>query len=157
MDKIKKFILTRGLGYFFSVPALLFAILGMVYYCDNGVTMFNVDLSTASVVAFALGIAVCVIGFIIDFKPIKFLSSLFLLFAFADCISYQGNYIVNVLVGIDGNSFTSEFILTAVFSGLAWLFQLLASALDGIRIFKIKKEDGQQNEAQDEPCAEEAV
>lgn len=136
---LKKFFMTRGLGYFMSVPALIFAIVGLSLYSANGITEFNADLSSSAIAAFIVGIVVCVVGFVLDYKPIKFLSSLFLLFAAIDCIAYQANYIANVMVAIDGNSFSSEFIATAVCSLLAWLFQLLAAVLDSIRIFPIPK------------------
>lgn len=146
---LKKFFMTRGLGYFMSVPALVLAIVGFSLYSANGITEFNADLSSSAIAAFIVGIVVCVVGFVLDYKPVKFLSSLFLLFAAVDCIAYQANYIANVMVAIDGNSFSSEFIATAVCSLLAWLFQLLSAVLDSIRIFPIPQTavgpDGEDN------------
>lgn len=133
MDKIKKFFVGKGVGYYLTLPALIFCIVALCLYKQNGVTSFNPELNPSAIAYISVCIALCVISLIIDFKPIKYVAYLLCLYSFMWFIFSQVTYIANVFVAIDGYTFTSGFISTMVFFILSFIFVLLSGILNSWR------------------------
>lgn len=137
LNFIVHFFKSRKIGYYFTLPAFVFAILGLTFYQKGYNLQFGV-ISKEAVAVYIAGIIVCAVAFFADFKEIKFISLCLLFYAFLISLTSQANYITNVLVSIDGNSFTADFLCGAVFGLLGWLFELLALIFTKETIFDIR-------------------
>lgn len=144
MGAIKKFVTERGLGYWlsFAAIALGFVALGLYYKC--GVNDFATELSSSVIAAVWAAAALAVIAFVIDLKVVRYVSYLVYLYAFIAFIGTQVNYIANVLVSIDGNSFTPDFLGAAICFALA-AFVMLAAAIT-TRVAPWHKAEDEQND-----------
>ena len=129
MDKIKNYFSTRTIGFFVTIPAIIFAVAGLLCYKTYGVTEFSPELSKDALGGFIAGIVLCAASLILDYKPVRFFGYLALLYGCLSSIAAQATYIVNIFVSIDGTTFSQGFILTAVFSVLAWITALVAAIL----------------------------
>lgn len=136
LNFIVQFFKSRRIGYYFTLPAFVFAILGLIFYRKGYNLQFGV-ISEEAVKVYIAGIIVCAVAFLADFKEIKFISLCLLVYAFLVSLTSQANYITNVLVSIDGNSFTANFLCGAVFGLLGWLFELLALIFTRGTIFNV--------------------
>lgn len=130
LEKIKKFLLGRGIGYYLTVPAIAFCIAAICLYAKNGVTSFNPELNAGAIVFCGIGIGALAVSLVFDYKPIRYCGYLVILYAFMCFIHSQVTYIANVFVAIDGYGFTSGFIATAVMYVLAFAFSLFAGIFD---------------------------
>lgn len=136
MEKIKKFLAGKGIGYYLTVPALVFCVVALCLYCKNGITSFSPELNTSAIAYICVCIALCAISLAVDFKPVKYIAYLLCLYSFMWFIYSQVTYIANVFVAIDGYTFTGEFIGTLVFFVLSFVFVLLAGVLRSWRPWK---------------------
>ena len=136
LNFIGQFFKSRRIGYYFTLPAFVFAILGLVFYQKGYNLQFGV-ISEEAVNVYIAGIVVCAVALLADFKEVKFISLCLLLYAFLVSLTSQANYITNVFVSIDGNSFTAEFLCGAIFGLLGWLFELLALIFTRETIFNV--------------------
>lgn len=127
MAAIKKFIVSRGLGYWISVLPLALGFAALALYHENGINEFCTELKSSVMVGLWFAAAVCVIAFFFDSKTLRYISYLLYLFSFLGFIGSQVNYIANVMVSIDGTSFSSGFVATAVCFVLAIVFMLAAA------------------------------
>ena len=133
MDFIKKFLSGKGVGYYLTLPALIFGILAIVMYGRTGITDFNTQLSTSALVCGWIGVGLLAVSLVIEFRPVKYVAYLLFLYAFFAYIQTQATYIANVFVSIDGNTFTSGFIATVVFYVLSFVVTLFAAVLSSWR------------------------
>lgn len=133
MDKIKKFFAGKGVGYYLTIPALIFCIVALCLYVQNGVTSFNPELNSRAIGYISASIALLGISLIVDFKPVKYIAYLFCLYSFMWFIYSQVTYIANVFVAIDGYTFTSGFKSTMALFILSFLFVLLSGILNSWR------------------------
>lgn len=162
MDIIKKFLAGKGVGYYLTLPALIFCIIALSLYTQNGVTSFNPELNASAIAYISVCIALCVISLVVDFRPIKYIAYLLCLYAFMWFIYSQVTYIANVFVAIDGYTFTGGFIATTVFYVLSFVFVLLSAVLGSWRPWKKKTQssdvggatDGAQTAPQTETVTE---
>ena len=129
MEKVKHYFSTRTVGFFVTLPAIAFAVAALLAYKKFGITEFSPSLSTEALGGFIAGIALCAVSLVFEFKPVRFFGYLALLFGCLNSMTAQATYIVNILVSIDGTTFSQGFILTAVFSVLAWVTALVAAIL----------------------------
>ena len=95
-------------------------------------TMVGVGVSVGGLV----GVGLSVIGIVTNWKPVKVLSYLAFFYAFFGFINSQATYVANIFVSIDGTTFSTGFILTAVAFVLAILTALVA-----VIATKTKKEE----------------
>ena len=130
MEKVKKFLSGKGVGYYLTLPAIALCIAALCLYRENGVTSFNPELNTRAIAYIVVCLAFCVVSLIVDFKPIRYVAYLFCLYAFMWVIYSQVTYIANIFVAIDGYTFSGGFIATAVMYVLSFLFTLLAAILN---------------------------
>lgn len=130
MEKIKQFLAGKGIGYYLTVLAIVFCILSLCLYAQNGVTSFNPELNANSIAFMSVGLGLAVIGMGLDYKEIRYVAYLFCLFSFLWFLFSQVTYIANVFVAIDGYGFSGGFIATAVMYVLAFVFMLLSAVLN---------------------------
>lgn len=159
-QKVKQIFAERGLGFYLAVPAIVFAVLALVWYRGNGVTEFSPQLNSSAVACLIVGMALCVLSMAADVvpgrwvsaaaKPVRYAAYLVELYAFLMFLYSQVTYIANVFVSIDGNSFTAGFIATAVFFVLAAAFTLVSAALNACRPWQKAKKEQMLGEVQDE-------
>ena len=107
--------------------AAVFAVIGLFAYRACGIPEFTPTLSTDVQAAYCIGAAICLVSLFFSRKPVKFFGFLALLYALAQGIAVQATYVVNVLVSIDGNSFSSSFLLMAIASLIAVIAALAAT------------------------------
>lgn len=130
MNKIKEFFAKRGVGYYLTLPALIFCILALCLYYKNGITSFNPELNVGAIATIIVSIVLCGVSLVADFKVVRYLAYLLCLGSFMGFVLSQATYIANVFVAIDGYTFTSGFIATAVLYVLSFVFILLAGILN---------------------------
>ena len=129
MEKIKNFFSTRTIGFYVTIPAIIFGVVGLMCYKTYGVTEFSPKLSVEALGGLTAGIVLCAASLALDFKPVRFFGYLALLYGCLNTVTAQITYIVNIFVSIDGTTFSQGFILTVVFSALAWITALVAAIL----------------------------
>lgn len=129
MEKLKNYFSTRTLGFYVTIPAILFAVAGLLAYRAYGVTEFSPELSPSAQLGFVAGIVLCLVSLVLEYRPVRFFGYLALLYGCLTCMTAQATYIVNIFVSIDGTTFSDGFIMTAAFSVLAWLTALVATIL----------------------------
>lgn len=129
MEKLKNYFSTRTLGFFVTVPAILFAVAGLLAYRAYGMTEFTPTLSVEAQAGYIAGIVLCAASLVLEYRPVRFFGYLALLYACLTAVAVQATYIVNVFVSIDGNTFSDGFIMTVAFSVLAWVTALAATVL----------------------------
>ena len=129
MEKLKNFFSARTPGFYATIPAIVFAVMGLLAYRAYGITEFSPALSGKSQLGFVAGIGLCVVSLALEYRPVRFFGYLALLYACLTCMTAQATYIVNVFVSIDGTAFSGGFILTAACSALAWITALVAAVL----------------------------
>ena len=158
MDRVKKFFRERSLGFYLAIPAMIIALVTIFLYKKIGITVFSPTLNTEAILFLVLGIVFTVISMVMGFIPVKyvnkfeklvrFIAYLMYLYAFLMFIYSQINFIANVLVAIDGNSFSGTFILTIVFYLLATILTALSAGLNNCIPWnkKAAKMEGEQHE-----------
>lgn len=112
-----------------KILLLLAAVLsaaGMAAYMKSGVTEFTPELSCEALTAYGIGILLCVFSLFREFKVLKFIGYLALFYACLESICVQATYIANVVVSIDGNTFSKGFLATAICSLLGAILALLS-------------------------------
>ena len=118
-----------GPGRSLLIPAIACAVAGLAAYAQSGITEFTTSLAADAIAGYGIGIVLCVIGLFWNTKAVKCLGYVALLYGALKAIAVQGTYIVNVLVSIDGTSFSTGFIVTAAASLAAVILALLATVL----------------------------
>lgn len=116
----------KGIGDLLLALSLLSLVLALIFYLVYGETEFNPTLSLSVLIPSYILLAVIVCLGAIGMKEGKFIAFLLSLYILIEYITSQVTYIVNVFVGIDGNSFTPVF-LVAFIGYLATPILLLAS------------------------------
>ena len=129
------FFKSKKAGYYLMIPALVLSVLAFIFYKNSVDTKFG-SVSQAAVTTFIIGIVLCALSLILDYREIKFAACAVLFYACLDSISSQANYITNVVVSIDGNSFSTGFICASIFSVLTWIIALIASKMTADRLIE---------------------
>ena len=129
MNLIKKHLSGKGLGYYLALAALLCSLVALILYRKTGITQFSSSLSSSALTCLWICMALCAVSLVFENKLIKYVAYLICFYGFFGYLQSQVNYIANVFVGIDGNSFTGGFIATLVFFLLAVVLTLLSAAL----------------------------
>lgn len=111
------------------VLAAAFGIAGLMAYRSCGITEFTPKLYSDVQQAYIIGAVICIVSVFFSRKPVKFFGYLALLYAFVRAIAVQATYVTNVLVSIDGNSFSTIFIVMAAASLLSVAAALTATIL----------------------------
>ena len=104
--------------------ALMLYVAALIGYLLTGRNEFNTVLSLKVVIPLAAAIALSLAMVIRGVKMVKYLLYLCGLYAWAEYIVTQVNYIANVFVAIDGTTFSVGFLLTLAAGLLAWIMAL---------------------------------
>ncbi len=130
IERLKSLVQGRILSLSFLLFGFLCGIIVLVVYCLTGTNDFVTQLSPLVIAFLAVGAILCLPPlFLRNERFFLFLPFLCYLFAFFEFIVVQVNYIANVLVSIDGNTFSASFILTIVFFLLAILSGIVSFSL----------------------------
>ena len=160
MDRVKEFLRERSLGFYLAIPAMIIAFITICLYKSIGITVFSPTLNKETIIFLILGIIFTAISLGMPFIPckyvkmftklVRFVAYLMYLFAFLMFVYSQINFIGNVLVGIDGNSFSGTFILTIVFYILACVLTAVSAGLNNVTPWNKKEELAQEGDEKDE-------
>lgn len=127
----------RGISFWFILISTISAAVMLIVYSHTGISTFTPILSHKVQMLLGICIVFGILLIIFEVKNGKYALYLLLLWTWLEFLLYEASYISNVLVGIDGNSFTTGFLFT-VLSGLsAWLSALISAIIQ-------KKEFGSQ-------------
>ena len=134
MINLKKFISgRRAEDYIVAAAGIVMLAAVILYACTGEQPAFNVTVSgeviAVAVIAIVLGYAAAVL----HFQALYFLACLLNLHVFLQFIVTQLRYISNVLVAIDGTTFTPAFICTAVLMAIVWLASLAAAIIAAVK------------------------
>ena len=150
MDRVKDFLKERSLGFYLAIPAMIIAFITIFLYKAIGITVFSPTLNKETIIFLILGIVFTAISLGMIFIPFKyakmfsklvrFVAYLMYLYAFLMFVYSQINFIGNVLVGIDGNSFSGTFIVTVLFYILACVLTCVSACLNNFVPWKKKEE-----------------
>lgn len=129
MQKLKNYFSQRGVGYYLTIPAVVCLFLAYRLYCRHGITQFQPALSQTVIVCCLMAAGLGAVTLVFDCKYVRFVAYLVALYGFIMFIDSQVTYIVNVLVSIDGNSFSGGFISTAATLLLGTILLIISGCL----------------------------
>lgn len=119
----------RGVSFFFCLASFACMVIMLILYRVTGITTFTPVLSGK---VLALMYSCIVVSAVLCVFEVKLLKYALYILCFATWLEYlisEAFYITNVLVAIDGNSFTPAFILTVVFGLVGWACALTSAIL----------------------------
>ena len=119
MINLKKFISGRRAEDYIVAAAGIVMLAAVILY----------EVIAVAVIAIVLGYAAAVL----HFQALYFLACLLNLHVFLQFIVTQLRYISNVLVAIDGTTFTPAFLCTAVLMAIVWLASLAAAIIAAVK------------------------
>lgn len=109
---IAKNIKENILSYVFVGLGIVVALVVCFFYQATGVTAFNPKINPIIIIFYAISAGIGAISFCLGFKTVKYLAFVLGLFGFLSYVREEITYIANIFTGIDGTTFTVEFILT---------------------------------------------
>lgn len=118
----------RGISLVFILASTILSAVMLIVYSKTGISTFTPTLSGKVQTLLGVCIVLGVILSIFEIKNGKYVLYLLLLWTWLEFLLYEASYISNVMVGIDGNSFSTGFLLT-VASGLLACLSALVSAI----------------------------
>lgn len=119
----------RGLSFLFSVASLVFAVVTLILYVNTGIDEFTTSLSAKFIALLIVFCVLAVIFSVCEIKLGKYAMYLVGFWAWLEYIISQVNYLANILVSIDGSTFSAAFICTVLFGALAWVCALVSAIL----------------------------
>lgn len=133
LDFIKK----KGVGFIINAVVVMIAIVGFILYlvsADDKSGMTETAISPIVIILYIVGIGMSIATLFINSDLTKILTAVVYIATLVFWISSQAGFIVNVMMGTDGNSFSVAYILCVVFT-------ILAIVLSFLTIIKPKKKD----------------
>ncbi|MDY6391388.1 MAG: hypothetical protein SPL80_00950 [Bacilli bacterium] len=125
-------------SYIFVGIGIALSLVVCFYYPATGVTAFTPKINPTIVIFSAISAGIGVISFCAGFKTVKYLAFVMGLFAFLSYAREEVTYVANIFTGIDGTSFSLEFILTFAFLIVAMLAFLLGGIIQKEILFQKK-------------------
>ena len=126
MDKLAKFFKERTKGFYFVALGFVFSLISLVLYALTGVNEFAPKYSVVLFVTTACSLALSLFSRIREWKLVREFAYLFAPYSFICYIGTQVNYVANLLVAIDGSSFSMGFLFSVIFFFLAFLADLIS-------------------------------
>lgn len=117
----------RGRSFVYMAASLVLTAAMLIAYTATGITTFTPVLSGKVLALLWVCLILGAVLTAVEVKMGKYALYLLLLWMWLEYLFYNASYISNVLVGIDGNTFSAGFILTAGLGLLSWLFALLSA------------------------------
>lgn len=108
---------SKGIGYIVNAVAAVLGIIGVICYFlsgDDRSGMTETFVSALVYVPFILAVVCSLIGLFYSNSLIKIAAFALYFFSLATWIMTQAGYIVNVFMGLDGNSFSFAYIVTFI-------------------------------------------
>lgn len=106
--------------------ATLLGVLELVLYLKDGRTSFDPNYSVLAIVGMGVGIGLGVLGVLVRWRPLAFLTYLSFLYALIQYVVSQINLIANILYGVDGSTFSMSFYVTLFAAVASCLLALIA-------------------------------
>lgn len=128
IEKLKKWMFPKGIADLLLALGFLFAIGSLIGYLVSGVNIYVKEYYVQVIVGLILVLVVEALSLVVSTRLGKYLAYLLCLYSLVEYISSQIIYISNVLVSIDGSTFSAGFILTTI----CFVFSLGLSLASGI-------------------------
>lgn len=125
---LKKFLSSKGKGFYLSLASLLCGMLTVVFYTARGGNYLS-PVSPVAVVRMVLGIVTTLLCCFKDFGILGILPVAFYAVSVAILLNTEMLFISNVAFGVDGNSFDALFFLFWIFDFLAVILAAVAFSL----------------------------
>ncbi|MBR6965610.1 MAG: hypothetical protein IKH81_00805 [Clostridia bacterium] len=119
----------KGISFRFLAASLLCILIMLISYLQSGVNTFTPVLSGTVIALLVVCIVLAAVSCFFEIKNLKYILYLLSFWSWLKHLVYNASYISNVMVGIDGNLFTTGFLLTAVTGLFAWIFALVSAIL----------------------------
>ena len=119
----------RDASFFLSALSLAMTVAMLIAYALTGTSTFTPVLSGKVLTLLGVWTALGAVFTAFEVKLGKYAMYLLGLWTWLEFLFYQASYISNVLVGIDGNQFSTGFLLAAAFGLLGWGCALLSAIL----------------------------
>lgn len=130
MNKLKKFIAGVTAGDYVTLAAAVILIAATILYGVTGAKpAFGVTVSSGVVIAAVISVVLAALAVALRREILYYASYLLSFHVFLQFIVTQLRYISNVLVAIDGTTFSPSFIATAALMAVAWIASLVAAIL----------------------------
>lgn len=129
---MKEFFKKKGVGYILNAVAIAVGIIALVCYlcsAEDKSKMTETFVSAAVYVPLILAILLNVAALFFDYSLIKIGAFIMYFIVLAFWIFTQAGYIVNVMMGIDGNKFGFAYVLSVVCIVAAMALCITAAAL----------------------------
>jgi len=126
MEKVIAYIKGRGVGYWLMLGASIAILLFAILYPLNGTNEFVVSLSSSLIAISWISFALALLSLVFEFRLLRGCVYLLTLYSLIAFIGTQANYLANVLVSIDGNSFSGDFIFVLFFGLIGFLTSLIS-------------------------------
>ena len=145
MDKFKNYMASRTAADWVMVLAAVVLVVAAVLYSQTGAQpAFRITVSGGVVAACVIAALLALASAALQWDILGYVAYLLALWSLLQFIVTQLSYIANVLVAIDGNTFTPAFIATAVLLAVAAVMALVSAILTGVlrksRAKKLAKE-----------------
>ncbi len=119
----------RDGSFYFLLASLVLALIMLLTYITTGTNTFTPNLSDRVIGMLGGCIALGVLMAVFEVKNGKYLLYLLTLWTWLEFLVYNASYISNVLVGIDGNLFSTGFLTAAGCGLLSWAAALVAAIM----------------------------
>lgn len=125
---LKKFLASKGKGFYLSLASLLCGLLTLIFYIVRGGNYLS-PVSPVAVVRIVLGLVTTLLCLFKDFGILGILPVVFYAVSIAVLLNTERLFISNVAFGVDGNSFDALFFLFWIFDFVAVILAAVAFSL----------------------------
>jgi hypothetical protein len=129
MKKLWLGIQNKNWGDLIFALAFLALIGALVGYLVSGVTIFAPSLSQKVLIPLILLVVLAALLLVFGSKLGKYAVFMITIYAFIEYLKTQATYLANIIVSIDGSTFSTGFILTSVCFALALILSLTSAIM----------------------------
>lgn len=145
VQEIKRAVIRkRDASFWFTLMAVVLTAVMLIVYWKTGISTFTPSLSSKVRILLGINLILGVLLCLIEVKNGKYVFYLLMLWTWLEFLIYEASYISNVVVGIDGNSFSTGFIITAVSGLLACVCALIGAIIQKDEISLADIDDGRK-------------
>lgn len=128
-NKLKQFLWPKGLSDIFLLIALITTIAGLIGYVLTGITIFQTKLYNSVIVSLSVLLVLEILFLVFNSKMGKYACFVLSIYSLISYIGSQATYLANILVSIDGSTFSAGFILTILALILTFATTLVSAIL----------------------------
>lgn len=114
----------------FMAGSIVLTVIAVSLYATMGATTFNPEIDGKVVAVLIVEIVIGAVSLVFQAKLGEYASYLILLYGLVAYISTQVNYIANVFVAIDGETFSAAFLCTLLCLAFGMIAGLVAAILN---------------------------